>query len=130
MRAVLLVIGFVCVALGAVGVIVPVLPTVPFLLAASVCFAKGSERFSTWFLSTKLYQKHLESFVRERAMKRSTKIAILLLASVMLGLAFVLMQNIAGRICVAVILVLKYYFFLFKIKTLRPRCDVKQIDEA
>ena len=60
--------GFIALGLGLVGVILPILPTTPFLLLTSFCFAKGSERFHVWFTNTNIYKKHLESFVRERAM--------------------------------------------------------------
>ena len=64
-----LIAAFLSLALGAVGVVLPVLPTTPFLLVASFCFAKGSERFHRWFMGTRLYQNHLDSFVKERAVE-------------------------------------------------------------
>ena len=80
-----LMIGIVSMVLGAIGVVLPVLPTTPFLLLASFCFAKGSDRFHKWFIGTKLYKKHLESFVTSRSMTLKTKLCILLPASAMLS---------------------------------------------
>lgn len=89
-----LMIGIVSMVLGAIGVVLPVLPTTPFLLLASFCFAKGSDRFHKWFIGTKLYKKHLESFVTSRSMTLKTKLCILLPASAMLILAMLAMSNI------------------------------------
>ena len=73
LRIIWLFFGFLAMGIGAAGVVLPVLPTTPFLLLASFCLAKGSERFHRWFTGTKLYKKHLESFVENRSMTLKTK---------------------------------------------------------
>ena len=107
--------------IGAIGVILPILPTTPFLLVASFCFARGSERFHKWFMGTKLYKNHLDSFVRERAMTLKTKFCILLPASAMLMCAFLMMSNLPGRIFILLLILFKYVYFFTKIKTIRIR---------
>lgn len=109
--------GFLFMAIGAVGVFLPILPTVPLLLLASVCFAKGSKRINDWFKSTDLYKNNLEDFERDRSMTLKTKLCIMIPVTIMLMIAFFMMENIYGRITIIVLLVIKYYFFLFWIKT-------------
>lgn len=119
MKTLYLIIGFLFFGLGAIGVVLPVLPTTPFLLVASYCFARCSKRFNDWFLSTKIYQKHLDSFVKERAMTLKTKISLLSFASAMLILAFCLVDVIYARILIIAVMVFKYYYFICRIKTIQ-----------
>ena len=111
-------IGLVAFALGAIGVILPILPTTPFLLLASFCFAKGSERFNTWFINTKVYKKHLESFVKERAMTLKQKVCLLAFADTMLAFPLILVDVLAMRITIILLMVFKFYYFIFRIKTI------------
>ena len=62
-----LVLGCLRLGWGCVGMVLPVLPTVPFFLAAMFCFANSLEKLHNCFLGTKFYKKHLESFVRGMA---------------------------------------------------------------
>ena len=114
-----LMIGIVSMVLVAIGVVLPVLPTTPFLLLASFCFAKGSDRFHKWFIGTKLYKKHLESFVTSRSMTLKTKLCILLPASAMLILAMLAMSNIYGRVFIVFLIIFKYIYFFTRIETVK-----------
>ncbi len=117
LRIMWLILGFLAMGIGAVGVILPVLPTTPFLLLASFCLARGSERFHRWFTGTKLYRRHLESFVRNRAMTLKTKFSLLIPASCMLILAFLAMSNVYGRAFIIFLIFFKYIYFFTKIRT-------------
>lgn len=116
-RIVWLLIGFLSMGIGAVGVVLPVLPTTPFLLLASFCLAKGSARFHRWFTGTNLYKKHLESFVENRTMTLKTKFSLLIPASCMLILAFLAMQNVYGRVFIIFLILFKYVYFFTRIRT-------------
>lgn len=72
-----IVLGCLGLALGAVGAVLPFLPTVPFLMVAAVCFAKGSTRLDAWFKGTKLYKENLEDYVAGKGMTKKTKIKIM-----------------------------------------------------
>lgn len=109
--------AFICVAIGSIGVVLPVLPTTPFLLLATVLFAKGSTRFHQWFISTKLYQNHLEEFVRTKSMTLKKKLLILLPVSAMMLIVFFSVPIIHAKIAIVVAIIFKYYYFFFNIKT-------------
>ena len=123
MKYVYLAVGFLMFGLGAIGVILPVLPTTPFLLVASFCFAKGSKRFHNWFLATKLYQNHLDDFVKTRSMTLKSKVTLLAFASSMLLLAFFMVDIVHARIAILVVMAVKYYYFIFRIKTIKPQVE-------
>lgn len=117
MRFIFVMLGFLFTGLGAVGAFLPVLPTVPFLLLALFCFSKGSQRFHNWFISTALYRNHLADFTREQKMPLKTKVVILAFSTIMMGLAIVLMPCVIGKVVLSLLIVIKYYFFIFKIRT-------------
>ncbi len=116
-KILLLSIGFLFAGLGFIGTILPVLPSTPFLLIAAWAFARGSDRFNTWFRSTKLYRNHLDCFVRNRSMKRTTKAALITFASSMMLLSFILTDNLFVRIFLGAMWLFLLWYFKFRIKT-------------
>lgn len=119
MRYIYLMIGMISFGLGFIGIVLPILPTTPFLLLAGFCFARSSKRVHNWFVSTKAYQRHLEPFVQKRAMTLKTKICILSLASFMLAFPLLLTDLWWLRVFIIGLYIFKYYYFLFKIKTIK-----------
>lgn len=115
------ILGCISVALGAIGAVLPILPTVPFLLLATFSFAKSSQKLHNWFTGTKLYKKNLESFVKEKGMTRHTKIRIMSTVTALMGFGFVMMMLKAIYIpCIilAAVWVFHIIYFIFGIKTL------------
>ena len=45
-----IILGFLCLGFGTIGIVLPILPTVPFYMATLFCFAKSSERLHSWFI--------------------------------------------------------------------------------
>lgn len=120
-KILLVTVGLISVGLGIIGVVLPIIPTTPFLLLASVCFVKGSDRFDKWFKGTKLYKKHLETFVESKKMTLKQKITILAVADVMLLIPFITVNNLHMRIFLIVLVLCKFYYFFFRIETIKVK---------
>lgn len=115
-----LILAFLCLALGTIGVFLPVLPTVPFYLVTAFSFAKSSDRLHNWFINTKLYKKNLESFVERKAMTLKTKLSILISVTLVMGLGFFMMARKGiwiPCIILAVVWLCHIGYFMFRVKT-------------
>lgn len=122
-RLFFLVLGCVSLGLGCVGILLPVLPTVPFFLLTVFCFARSSQRLHDWFVGTALYRKHLESFVRKKGMTARTKAAILTSVTALMGVGlFFMLRRGLWVPCgiLAAVWLAHLGYFLFAVKTLPP----------
>lgn len=123
-RAAFLLLGFLSLALGAVGTVLPVLPSVPFFLLTVYCFARSSQRLHDWFIGTQLYRKHLESYVKKKGMRLSTKLGIMATVTLMMGAGFVVMLLkglLISSALLGVVWLGHIIYFIFGVKTIRER---------
>lgn len=123
-KAFFVVLGCLSLGLGAVGAVLPILPTVPFLMLATFCFAKSSEKLHNWFISTKLYKKNLESFVQGKGMTMKTKIRIMIMVTILMSIGFIMMHAVpVGRIILGIVWIFHVLYFIFGIKTLKVETE-------
>jgi uncharacterized membrane protein YbaN (DUF454 family) len=118
----LVVVGFLFLALGIVGIVLPVLPTTPFLLAASFCFLKGSSRLHRWIMGNKYFGPRIRR-IGEKGLTKREKISIYLFVLAMLTPVFILSNSPHLKIFLAVLLVVKAIVFI-RIKTAPPAARV------
>ena len=112
--------GCVSLALAVIGVVLPILPTVPFLALAAFCFAKSSDRLNNWLINTKFYQNNLADFKAGKGMTVKTKTRILVTVTLVMavGLIAMLIKGIIiGSIILSVVWLGHIYYFGFKVKT-------------
>lgn len=127
-QIIFLIIGCLSLALGCVGIVLPILPTVPFFLLTVFCFANSSQKLHDWFIGTQMYKKHLESFVQKKGMTVRTKATILTSVTALIAVGFVLMLRkgiIVPCVVLAVVWVCHLVYFLFGVKTI-PAAETAQ----
>ena len=109
-------IGCISLGLGIIGVILPILPTVPFVLLAAFCFARSSERLDGWFKSTKLYR---ENNIKS-GMTKQAKVRIMCSVSLLMSIGFIMMELrciVVGNVILLVVWIFHMVYFTFGVKT-------------
>jgi len=86
-RILFLVCGSLCVLLAILGMFLPVLPTTPFLLLASFCFARSSTRVNKWLLSNRWFGEYIRNYREGRGISLSHKVITISLLWLTIGYA-------------------------------------------
>ncbi|QWC00522.1 YbaN family protein [Mycoplasmatota bacterium] len=111
MKIIYISLGTLFLALGVLGIILPILPTVPFLLLTTYFYSKSSNKFYTWFIKTKIYKNYLEDFVESRTMTRKNKWQLMIFVDSILLLSFILVDFLPAKILIILLFLIKHYYF-------------------
>lgn len=106
MRPLLILLGLCCLALALLGVFLPLLPTVPFLLLAAACFARSSRRLHQWLLRHRRFGPVIQHWQDHRAMPRRAKRMALATLVVSGALSIYLVETLLLKVLVASLLLI------------------------
>ncbi|MCC4832046.1 YbaN family protein [Shewanella sp. 1_MG-2023] len=100
-RGFFVIVGLTSVTLGTIGIVVPLLPTVPFILLAAYCFARSSDRLHHWLMTHPWFSQGLNDWQNKRSINKKLKRK----AMIMTTLSFVVSIAIVPLLWVQIMLV-------------------------
>lgn len=111
--------GLVSLALGVVGIFLPLLPTTPFLLLSAFCFIRSSPRLYNWLVNHRVFGVYIHDYLKYRAVSLKTKVFAVVLLWGTICLSIFLLPNMIVRIFLAAV-ALGVSVHLLSLKTRRP----------
>jgi uncharacterized protein len=112
--------GMICVGLGALGIILPGLPTTPFLLLAAYCFARSSEHFHHWLLHHRWFGSYVRNFEQGRGMTRRAKGSTLLVMWLSFGVTIIFFVPVLWGQLGMVMMATAVSIYILRLPTPRP----------
>lgn len=103
LKIILISAGFLSVALGVLGVFLPLLPATPFFLLAALCFSRSSEKLYRWIVCHKWFGKHIHHYLKFRAITRKAKIGAMILLAGSLTLTMIVVGKLPVTIVLSVV---------------------------
>ena len=124
MKLLLLIIGWICLSLGVIGIFLPVLPTVPFLLLSAFCFVRSSPSAYIWLIEHPRWGRYLLYYIEGEGIPLKAKVYSLTALWLSIGLtSYFIIPLMVGKIALIVIAL----FVSLYIST-RPNLEMKEID--
>jgi uncharacterized protein len=107
-KAAFTILGTLFLALGAIGIFVPILPTTPFLLLSAACYFRGSSRMHNWLINNKVFGVYLKNYKEGKGMSAKAKIFtitllwITVVSSALLLIPILVVQVALVCVCIGV----------------------------
>lgn len=114
----LIALGTISLAIGIIGIFLPLIPTTPLLLLTSYCYISSSEKLSEKFMNTKIYDKYVRNFHEKGGMTLKGKVMLTIPVSLLLLFMFITIKSPIMRVVIVVMWVTKVVFFT-KMKTIK-----------
>ena len=121
--------GTLCVALGVVGIFVPILPTTPFLLLAAFCYARSSQRFLNWLLTNRWFGGYIKNYREGHGIPRREKVLTIMALWLTVGLSALYAVSLWWARALLIAVAVGVTFHLLRIKTFNQHSDPGRVDD-
>lgn len=111
--------GFLALALGILGILLPILPTTPFLLLSCYCFLRSSSRLYLWLTQHKVFGDYIYQYMTYKAVKKKAKIGALVFLWLSLSISFFIVNQLLVKLLLIAVGV-AVSIHVLTLKTLRP----------
>ena len=104
-RWLLLTAGTVCLVLGAIGIILPILPTTPFLLLSAACYIRSSEQMHKWLLGNRWFGEYIKNYQAGRGIPMKSKVLALtiLWATILYSTFFIVDEILVAQVALFIV---------------------------
>ena len=104
-RQLLIIAGTLSLAVGIIGIFVPVLPTTPFLLLAAGCYLRSSRRFYNWLMANRWLGNYIRNYIEGRGIPIKVKVFIIALLWVTISISIWLVANTVVTVVLLIVAV-------------------------
>jgi len=115
----LILVGIISVALGVLGIFLPLLPTTPFLLFAAFCFVKSSKKFYYWLINHRILGIYIKNYIHHRAITQKSRIISISLLWITILSSAIFFVNVVWVKVLLICIALAVSYHLISLKTLR-----------
>ncbi len=132
----LIIAGFVSLALGVIGMALPILPTTPFLLLSAACFLRGSERFYNWLMNHKVFGEYIRNYRDKKAISLKSKIIMISLLwitisySIIFVIDLIYIRILLAGIAIAVTIHILHFKTLEKLELEEKQAEQEKLEKA
>lgn len=127
-KLILLSCGYISLTLGIIGIVVPLLPTTPFILLASACFVRSSTSLNRWLLNHRVFGNYIYAFQHFHAISKKSKVTALFLLWICIVCSCLFVVSVWWIRILLIIIAISVSIYLLSFKTLTNEMNAKLRD--
>ena len=118
-RPPLIIAGTLLVGLGIIGILIPVLPTTPFLLLAAACYARSSQRFYHWLLNNRWFGNYIKNYIQRKGVPLKVKILAITWLWITIGCSVIFVVQAFLVRLILILIAVGVSIHIFSVRTLK-----------
>lgn len=112
MKKLLFIGGIISLVLGCVGIVLPLLPTTPFLLVSCYCFSKSSDKFYKYLMENKIFGEYIKNYQEKKGITLKNKISAMVFIFLSIGYSIYRVSSIHLKFFLIIVLICVSYHIL------------------